>query len=293
MHVLANNVCDAWIQLLQRVMTVGQRCAPRGKEIRELLHTMVTVTSARNNIITHPQRDLNYKFMVAEWLWIQSGREDLEWIQKFNKNIVQFSDDGKTFRGAYGPRFRRQVDRVIDLLRRDPDSRQAVIQIFDAEDLVGTTRDVPCTVSLQLSIRRDEGWRTIAGSSQPRLHGVMTMRSNDLWLGFPYDFFNFSQITNSIAGELDVEVGSFTLQAGSSHVYATDYEKAIALLEPPSGKPESAWEHSPRLSRLAPPGITMAVESAPSVELNSIETAYVQALQCPTKAAALQVLKLL
>jgi thymidylate synthase len=257
------------------------------------LHTQVVVNNARNNIITHPQRDLNYRFMIAEWLWIQSGREDLAWIAQFNKQITQFSDDGKTFRGAYGPRFRKQIGNVVELLKRDPDSRQAVVAIFNDTDLVGTTRDVPCTLSLQLFIRNDS-------NKFPRVHGVMTMRSNDLWLGFPYDFFNFSQITNSIAGELGITVGSFTLQAGSSHVYATDYDKVREVLEPLSGKIESAWEHSPVLERLLPSTVCELLEGDDPIEIGACcreltiqETAYVAALKCKTKAAALGVLKTL
>ena len=187
------NVCTAWLYLLKEVMERGVSCAPRGIEVREVLHSQVTVEDLRNNILTHPARDLNYRFMVAEWLWIQSGRCDVAWIERFNRQITKFSDDGKEFRGAYGPRFLDQAQRVIALLRRDPNSRQAVIRIFDRGDLIGETKDVPCTLSLQLLLR---------GGG---LHGIMTMRSNDLWLGFPYDFFNFSQLTNSIAGELKVE----------------------------------------------------------------------------------------
>lgn len=291
MHILANDVCTAWTRLLTAVMDLGKTCRPRGKEIRELLHTQVVVTNARNNVLLHPVRDLNFRFMIAEWLWIQSGREDVAWIEKFNKQITQFSDDGKVFRGAYGPRFRKQIQTIIDLFKSDPDTRQAVVRIFDGSDLVGQTKDVPCTLSLQLLLR--EG----------RLHGIMTMRSNDLWLGFPYDFFNFSMITNSIAGEIGAKVGSFTLQCGSSHVYATDFDKVQSVLNPPSGVVESAWMPSPQLNRLAPQYVPDAAYDVTAEQtgetlcvnlpLDTIETAYVHALKCPTKATALQVLKTL
>lgn len=281
MHILADNICDAWVQLLRSVMHFGDECSPRGKKIKEILHTQVEVTDLRNNILCHPDRDINFRFMVAEWLWIQSGRQDVEWIKQFNKNIVQFSDDGIFFRGAYGPRLRSQLPAVLDLLRQDPDTRQAVIRIFDDVDLIGKTKDVPCTLSLQLLLR------------QHQLHGIMTMRSNDLWLGFPYDFFNFSQITNSIAGELGVEPGSFTLQAGSSHIYSIDYEKVAGII---NEKARDHYARSPRLLRVAPPKITNCLEVSHPTDhltfqtLEGPEQTYVQALACKTKAEAFDLL---
>lgn len=280
-------VCEAWLRLLERVYYDGSECAPRGKKIRELLHTQVTIRDARNNILTHPMRDINYRFMVAEWLWIMSGRQDVAWIERFNKNITQFSDNGIYFQGAYGPRFRSQVDRVLNLLRQDPDSRQAVIRIFDDVDLIGTTKDVPCTLSLQLLIR--EG----------RLHGIMTMRSNDLWLGFPYDVYNFSQLTNAMAGELGLAVGSFTLQAGSSHLYENNWEAAGQILK--NGLSYVHWEKSPQLRRLPAPEICklLPVPGEAGTDhlgyqaLNDEEQGYVRALTCKTKAEALEVLKTL
>lgn len=286
-----SNVYAAWVALLNQTVFSGYECAPRGKKIVEVLHTQVTVADARNNILACPERDLNFRFMVAEWLWIQSGRLDVAWIERFNKNITQFSDDGLTFRGAYGPRFRGQVNTVLDLLHRDPDSRQAIIRIFDGLDLIGTTKDVPCTLSLQLLLR------------QGKLHGVMTMRSNDLWLGFPYDFFNFSQITNSLAGELAVPVGSFTLQAGSSHIYEKDYEKVNKVLKAyrEADRPQVLFERSPQLERLAPPDICrllpvnreLGVDHLFTQTMTESEKVYVQALACGTKAQALEMLRTL
>jgi thymidylate synthase len=282
--ITANNICEAWIRLLREVMENGEECAPRGKKIVELLHTQVTITDLRNNILTHPLRDLNFRFMIGEWIWIQSGRRDVAWIEKYNKQIAQFSDDGITFRGAYGPRLAMQVPTLLNLLRKDADTRQAVVRIFNDVDLSRATKDVPCTLSLQLLLR------------QGKLHSVMTMRSNDLWLGFPYDAFNFSQLTNSIAGELGVETGSFTLQAGSSHLYEQDWDKVQEVLECYVDK--QFFERSPKLERILPPDICKVIDfpNLPDSILAGLtqqEMMYVGALQCPTKAKCLEVLRTL
>lgn len=67
---------------------------------------------------------------------------DLDFIKYYIPEYRYASDDGKTVYGGYGPRLfamrgkYNQVGRIIRILRRKPDSRQAVIQLFDAEDLL-------------------------------------------------------------------------------------------------------------------------------------------------------------
>ena len=69
------------------------------------------------------------------------------------------------------------------------------------------TKDLPCTISLQYLIR--EG----------ALHCIVYMRSNDLWLGFPYDVFCFTAFQTKLAMELGVKLGTYTHIAGSLHLY--------------------------------------------------------------------------
>ena len=53
------------------------------------------------------------------------------------------------------------------------------------------------------------------------------MRSNDLWLGFPYDVFQFTCMQVLMSMELGIELGSYTHIAGSLHMYKRDFDKAI------------------------------------------------------------------
>jgi len=150
--------------------------------------------------------------MVAEWLWIQCGRNDVSTIAQYNPNIAAFSDDGVVFAGAYGAPIAEQWARVRDTLRNDHNTRQAVFQIYRPP--TGPTKDVPCTIALQFLIR-DE-----------KLNVIATMRSSDVWLGLPYDFFNFTMLANAMSAEVGVELGEAVMQLGSSHLYASDEERA-------------------------------------------------------------------
>lgn len=268
MRFEADNVYDAWRDLVEAVVLEGRRVAPRGIACRELIGTQVTAP-IRSNIISSPVRDLNYRFMVAEWLWIQTGREDVNSISRYNSHIAQFSDDGEIFNGAYGPRLAKQWDYLLNLLKKDPDSRQGVAVIFSP--CPGLTKDVPCTIALQVIIR--EG----------KLHSIMSMRSNDLWLGFPYDFFNFSQMSNAIAGELGVETGDLTIQAGSSHLYETNDLQVRRLLCEDS----TFYVESPKL-----PGLCRNPNIVTNPYISGdIYEKYNNCLMVPTKYQALDILR--
>lgn len=210
--------------------TVG----PRGMATREIRHCWYRLRDPSRCATWLPGRDLNYSFMVAEWLWIFLGRDDVEMIGFYNENIKQFSDDGVNFWGAYGPQWRGQIGGVLERLRSDRDSRQGVIVIARAEynrptwkrvgiietpDRYLSTKDVPCTTTMQYLIRNGV------------LECGVTMRSSDAWLGLPYDIFNFCMLQRCVAAELNIRPGHLTIHIGSSHVYERDVEKAKHVVD--------------------------------------------------------------
>jgi len=234
-----DDFASAWFGLLACLHDHGKPVSPRGYETRELLGVQVRVDDMTKNILVHPARNLSYRFMIAEWLWIAGGRDDVASIAKYNKHIAQFSDDGIKFAGAYGPRIVPQIPWTLEQLQK-PGSRQAVVQVWTPTP--APSMDVPCTLSWQL-LARDGA-----------LHAVVTMRSSDVWLGLPYDFMNFSQMTSSIAGKLGLELGSMTFNLGSSHLYLRGKEKAAEVLEAQSAlecvssPPLPGWPPSTLLS---------------------------------------------
>ncbi len=198
-------------------------CKPRGLKITEKINDS-WIIDMDDPIITLPERKLSYSFMFGEAAWMLEGRNDVESVSKYVDGVKRFSDDGETFFGAYGPKILTQWSYVIKTLVTDRDSRQAVINIW--RENPRSSKDIPCTLSLQFFLREasDELW----------LHTVATMRSNDAWLGTPYDTFNFSAISFWIALHLNrngikCKVGSLNIQAGSRHIYETDFKKLDSL----------------------------------------------------------------
>ena len=207
-----------------QVLRAGEAAAPRGLPTREVLGAHLVLSAPRRRLVdVPPVRVLNPAFAVAEAVWILAG-SDSDWIFRFNGRLAQFADDG-VLRGAYGPRLRRwagrvdQLDQVRRLLAAEPSSRRAVVQLFDPVLDFAGHRDVPCTVGYRFSVR--------AG----RLHMHTTMRSQDLWLGLPYDLFTATVLQELLAGWLGVELGSYHHHVDSLHLYDQDLEAAHRLAD--------------------------------------------------------------
>lgn len=172
--------------------------------------------------IACPSRKLGYKFMCAEPAWIIGGSNRLDEIMPFAKYLGNFSDDGVTTAGAYGPPFIDQASWAAQALVKDWQSRQAVVSIWRPRP--APSRDTPCTLSHQYVIR-DYGGKRV-------LHCIATMRSSDAWLGIPYDVPTFSAMAAHVAllvremgGHVD-ELGTLVLTAGSQHLYERDLDAA-------------------------------------------------------------------
>lgn len=222
MRIVRRDLFSAWRALLGELLTNYEfEVAPRGLRSREILSTQLRFPMEQN-IIVCPTRNLNYRFAVAEWLWMWFGRDDVDSLARYIPSIKRFSDDGRVFAGAYGPRLKPQWPYILDTLNRDRDTRQAVSLIWKPSPVA--SKDTPCTLTLQF-LRR-----------QGKLYVIANMRSSDTWLGLTYDCFAFSQLGNIIASMLRLDRGDLIMNLGSSHLYECDWEKArLVALDSASG----------------------------------------------------------
>jgi thymidylate synthase len=208
------------------VLRHGRAVAPRGLSTREGLAVHMSLTDpVRRFVGPDTGRRINPAFAVAEALWILSGTDD-PWIHEYNPRLAAYVGAGRPA-GAYGPRIRDwggrldQIDAVIRRLTRDHDSRRAVVQIFDPARDHAEEVDVPCTLSHRVLIRSGE------------LHLITTMRSQDVWLGLPYDIFTATLLQELMAGWLGVAVGTYHLSVDSLHLYEADLASAERITSPP------------------------------------------------------------
>lgn len=234
-----------WVDLLRDVLTSGVEVAPRGLATKELPQHTIQVDMMRP-VLMVPGRKLNYQFMAAEAYWILTGDNRVATIAPYNKRIADFSDDGVTFYGAYGPKVLGQLQYVVSTLLKDRSTRQAGLTIW--RENPKATRDVPCTVAIFFGLR------------QGKLNVHVFMRSSDIWLGIPYDVFNFAMLGHFVCAWFNqdptatlspIEPGQLYLTAASSHLYQTNWEAAMACLEEKAAKEQQPvppyWTQDPYL----------------------------------------------
>ena len=214
---------------MQDLISYGNSISPRNQDTFEILNysTRIPMNRCALSVVN---RNLGYKFMFAEAWWILSGDHRVATIEPYSSQIPAFSDDGIVFFGAYGPEIRSQLDYIIETLHRSPDSRQAVMTTWKKNP--PKSKDIPCTISDQFLIRHN------------RLNVIHTMRSSDIWLGWPYDMFNFSMIAAYVVKSLHqwlptLELGDLYFNAGSQHLYRKNLACAQQCLSAPH-----AWDYN-------------------------------------------------
>jgi len=215
MIITADTCAEANVLAYQHILYRGESVSPRGMETREVLGLQLRVTHPES-ISTMEIGGRDLKLAIG---WIEMcmfiGQTSLPESLTDRWKIFHDYTDGGILTGSYGIRTHGAIDLVLRELKRDPDSRKAVLTINQTHrDLASPTRDTPCTLSLQFLNRRG------------KLHCHVAMRSNDMWLGLAYDMAMFIGLQATLAQELGVSVGEYVHTAASAHLYSKHYEVA-------------------------------------------------------------------
>lgn len=203
-----------------KILELGVSASPRGLNTIEMINATLMVRDPVDRVITDAGRKINFAFALAEWIAFMKGIDDINFFTTFIKDYTQYSSDGQHLDGAYGPRVHNvlegtnQINDVINKLKSDMTTRQAVMTIYDSEDLTSGRGgiNIPCTLSIQFLVRDN------------LLYTITNMRSSDLIKGFTYDMFVFTMLQEYIARQLDLGLGAYIHNSGSLHLYEQDYE---------------------------------------------------------------------
>lgn len=222
-----NTANDTYRYLLETVMLSKSSVSPRSQGTREHM-AFHSVVDMEHPIVSIPDRKLNYRFMAAEAYWILTGQQGLIDLTPYCERMADFSDDGMILSGAYGPRFLSQVRYIADVLTGEPETRQAVMTLWERNPR--PSRDIPCTVSLQWLLRDN------------KLHCIAFMRSSDCWLGWPYDVFSFTMMSAYVLLQMkqlrkhDYQLGNLRILAGSQHIYDRDVKRVAEVIDSSRGR---------------------------------------------------------
>lgn len=209
---------EVLVQLLGEPETIS---ASEGK-FTEIFGAMLVLRNPRSRLSRSESKGKIFS-ALGELFWYLSKANSYEFISYYipcgyKKEV---DDNDHSVRSGYGERLFgqdsiNQVQNVTNLLKEDkrPTSRRAVIQLFDASDLLKDFKQVPCTCTLQFLLRSG------------KLNLLVNMRSNDAYKGLPHDIFAFTMLQELIARSIGADVGTYKHCAGSLHLYERDRDKA-------------------------------------------------------------------
>jgi thymidylate synthase len=149
---------------------------------------------------------------------------------------------GKQWR-SFGESGVDQIQRIIDTLKTNPNDRRMLCVAFNPDQL-GNMALPPCHVMFQFYTRElsreerlnwlsnatsgdsDEDWFDTSDEKMDRLgvpkYGLScmyTMRSNDIFLGCPFNIASYALLTNMIAKLVNMIPDELIASLGDSHIY--------------------------------------------------------------------------
>ena len=189
--------------------------------------SILTIKDPTQRVLTDPRRNANPFFHLFEAVWMLAGGENAEWPAQFSKNYMQYAEKNGRMHGAYGHRWRLhfgtdQILDVVEMLRADPQTRRAVINMWDPEaDLKADKNDLPCNTHVYFRV----------------LDGVLDMtvcnRSNDaIWGMLGANAVHFTMLHEIIAAATYMPIGIYRVFTNNLHVYphlAKNFEEFWAI----------------------------------------------------------------
>lgn len=207
-----------WRALVNRIMNGGQEIEDeRGSRIKELLNTVLVIKDPTNEDVPDG------------YFWQGEKLEDYK-EQFINSDRQGFSYTyGNRLRGYFQePRITEydihnnphilstpvdQVEKVIKRLKNDSTSRRATMVTFDP--IVDHEKEeIPCMIVVDFKIR------------DKQLYTTGLWRSHDVFGAVIPNLFGLSHLAQYVAGELDVEMGTMTIQSISAHIYEHNWDEA-------------------------------------------------------------------
>ena len=180
---------------------------------KALFNIGFTIENPTNKVITNKERNWNEEYAAAEWAWYLSGDPRIKTLGELYGKIPaiwkRMADSNGEVNSNYGYQWKRndQLENVINMLKKNPDTRQAAISIYDGKTIHQYAHDTPCTYAVQFTI------------VQSKLYMSVYMRSNDLWYGFCNDQYQFASLQEMVAERLNLPVGTYYHHAHNLHLY--------------------------------------------------------------------------
>ncbi len=196
-------------------------------------------------------KKVNYTACLHELLWYLSGEDHIRNLRKVTKIWDAWADQNGDLETAYGRYWRRfphpvqkshgpvdetgecsapveeidQIQYVIDEIKRNPASRRLVVTAWEPGN-AERSKLPPCHYTFAFNVA--------AG----KLNCHLTQRSGDIALGIPFNLACYATLTQMIAQECNLGVGTFAHTIVDAHIYIADAGSAMAAYDHLAGLKE-------------------------------------------------------
>lgn len=193
-----------------------------------------------------------WKAAVKEMYWIyimQSNK--VKDLQDMGVEIwTPWKKEDDTIGPAYGaainvPTFgyKNQLEYVVETLKKDPNSRRVMINLWDVDKLHEMAL-TPCCYNVIFNVL------------DGKLYMQLNIRSSDVALGLPFNIFQFQVLHKLIAHECKVEPADMIVMISNLHYYdrheekllnQVDYDELLPDATLKINYPESIWDFKPEM----------------------------------------------
>jgi len=220
-HILSNGVSKPSRAILPSTGKPVGTLAVFGYQARfDLEHTFPAVTAKR----------LFWKGVIAELLWFLSGSTNVKPLQAMGVHIWdEWAREGGELGPVYGYQWTRwgeteevvpdrqfadvvtipginQIQQLVDGIKRDPNGRRHILTAWNPTDVPKMALP-PCHLLSQFVV--------IGG----KLSCMMTIRSNDVFLGLPFNIASYALLTHLLGKATGYPPGELIVSFGDMHIY--------------------------------------------------------------------------
>ena len=200
-----------YLSIANKILSEGEMRDNRtGIKAISLPHVCITIDLEEDGFPILASKFVGFKTAVKELLWIwQMQSNDVRKLQDMNVHIWDewMQEDG-TIGKAYGYQLAKykQVDNLIKTIKEDPTSRRMITTLWNIEDLPEMALQ-PCA------------FQTLWNINKGKLNCMLTIRSNDWFLGNPFNIAQYAALVHMIAQVTNYKPGRLTVCINDVHIY--------------------------------------------------------------------------
>jgi thymidylate synthase len=184
-------------------------------------------------------KKVHLRSIIHELLWFLRGDTNLKYLHEHGVTIWdEWADRNGDLGPIYGAqwchwrtadgRTVNQIDRVVDEIRKNPDSRRLIVSAWNVGELEQMALP-PCHTLFQFFVLEGE------------LHCQLYQRSADLFLGVPFNIASYALLTLMVAQVCGLRPGTFVHTFGDLHLYRNHLDQArLQLTREPRPRPTMA-----------------------------------------------------